>query len=55
VNGRISALTRSFHLWRADREYYSMVVPESALRAGANRVELFEVRRGRALVPLSAP
>ena len=55
VNGRITALTRSFHLWRADREYYSMVVPESALRAGANRVELFEVRDGRALVPLSAP
>jgi hypothetical protein len=52
VNGRIRALTRSFHLWRATREYYSMLVPEDALHEGSNRLELYEVRRGGALVPL---
>jgi Sulfatase len=55
VNGRIRALTRSFHLWRASREYYSMLVPESALRDGFNRLELFEVRDGHTLVPLNGP
>ena len=55
VNGSIRALTRSFHLGRANREYYSMLVPESALRDGANRLELFEVRDGGTLVPLSGP
>ena len=48
VNGRIRAIGRSFHLWRRECEYFSMIVPESALRDGANRVELFEVRRGHA-------
>jgi Sulfatase len=52
VNGRIRALGRSFHLWRREREYFSMIVPESALRDGANRVELFEVRPAGTLVPL---
>ena len=32
-----------------------MIVPESALRDGANRVELFEVRAAGALVPLGGP
>jgi len=52
VNGRIRALGRSFHLWRRQREYFSMIVPESALHEGANRVELFEVRAASTLVPL---
>ena len=52
VNGRIRALGRSFHLWRRKREYFSMIVPESALHDGANRVELFEVRAAGTLVPL---
>ena len=55
VNGRIRALTRSFHLWRANREYYSMLVPENALRDGFNRLELYEVRDANTLVPLNGP
>jgi hypothetical protein len=52
VNGRIRAVGRSFDLWWKGREYYSVMVPETSLRAGRNRVEVFEVRGGRALVPL---
>lgn len=53
VNGRIRAVGRSFHLWRASREYFSMLVPEDALRPGRNRLELFEVEPGGELVPLA--
>lgn len=53
VNGRIRAVGRSFHLWRRSREYFSLMVPESALRAGRNRLELFEVLPGGELVPLA--
>jgi hypothetical protein len=44
VNGRIQAVGRSFHLRGRPTEFFSMLVPESALRAGANTVEVLEVR-----------
>jgi hypothetical protein len=53
VNGRIRAVGRSFDLWWKRREYYSVVVPESALHAGRNRVQVFEVLRGGELAPLA--
>jgi hypothetical protein len=43
VNGRIRAVGRSFDLWWKGREYFSVMVPERALRRGRNRVEAFEV------------
>jgi hypothetical protein len=52
VNGRIRAAGRSFDLWWKGREYFSMMVPERALREGRNRIDLFEVLPGGALVPL---
>ncbi|HEV7844836.1 MAG TPA: sulfatase-like hydrolase/transferase [Thermoleophilaceae bacterium] len=52
VNGRIRAVGRSFDLWFKDREFFSMLIPESALRRGRNRIELFEVRPGGTLVRL---
>jgi hypothetical protein len=52
VNGRIRAVGRSFDLWWKGREFFSVMVPETSLRAGHNRVEVFEVRDGRVLVPL---
>jgi hypothetical protein len=52
VNGRIRAVGRSFDLWRKGREYFSLMVPETALRPGRNRVEVFEVLADGALVPL---
>ena len=52
VNGRIRAVGRSFDLWLRGREYFSMMVPETSLHAGRNRLEVFEVRAGGALVPL---
>ena len=53
VNGRIAAVGRSFHLVRPEHEYFSLLVPESALRTGANRLELFEVHAGRTLAPVA--
>jgi hypothetical protein len=50
VNGRIRAMGRSFRGPR--RELFSLIVPESALRSGRNRVELFEVRADGRLVSL---
>jgi hypothetical protein len=58
VNGRIRAVGRSFDFVMPRFEFFSFVVPESALRPGANRLELFEVRPGGALESLgtlSAP
>jgi Sulfatase len=53
VNGRVRAVGRSFRLGERPAEYFSFVVPESAIRLGENRVDLFEVRRGgRLLVTL---
>ena len=55
VNGRIRAVGRSFDLWRRGREFFSMMVPETSLRAGRNRLEVFEVRAGGAARAASAP
>ena len=43
VNGRIQAVGRSFRMQGDPAEYFSMTFPESRLRRGANRFELFEV------------
>jgi hypothetical protein len=43
VNGRIRAVGTSFDLWQKRREFFSLVVPEDALRRGRNEVELFRV------------
>ena len=53
VNGRIRAVGRSFDLTRKRREFFSFLLPESALREGANRLELFQVRRGGALARIA--
>ncbi|MBD0283618.1 MAG: hypothetical protein ICV69_15715, partial [Thermoleophilaceae bacterium] len=53
VNGRIRAVGRSFRLRRRPTEYFSLLVPEDALRPGRNVVELFEVRPRGALVRLA--
>ena len=44
VNGRIRATTHTFRLQKHRPEFFSLIVPESALRPGRNRVEVFEVR-----------
>ena len=53
VNGRIRAVGRSFDFVKQRFEYFSFVVPEAALRSGANRMELFEVRPGGTLVRIA--
>jgi hypothetical protein len=50
VNGRIRAVGRSFDLWRKGRELFTLMVPETALRRGPNRIELFVVRPNGTLV-----
>jgi hypothetical protein len=50
LNGRVVATARSYSF--AGEERFSVLVPESALRPGANRVQLFWLRPGPALVPL---
>ena len=52
VNGRIAAVGRSFHLRGRPTEFFSLLVPESALRPGANSVVLFEVDAGGHLARL---
>jgi Sulfatase len=53
VNGRIRAVGRSFRLGRRRATYFSFVIPESALRPGRNRAEVFEVDDGgRTLISL---
>ena len=52
VNGRIQAVGRSFHLRGRPTEFFSMIVPESALRPGRNRVEVLEVGPGGRLARL---
>jgi hypothetical protein len=52
VNGRIQAVGRSFDLWWKGREYFSVMVPESSMHLGRNRIGVFEVRADGALVPL---
>jgi hypothetical protein len=47
VNGRVEAVARTYEF--AGRTRFSFMVPESAFREGANRVDVYEVRgRGRA-------
>jgi Sulfatase len=54
VNGRIAAVTRSFYVAGDDVERISALVPESALRAGRNAVEVFAVGAdGRRFTALS--
>ncbi|HEV2773731.1 MAG TPA: sulfatase-like hydrolase/transferase [Thermoleophilaceae bacterium] len=45
VNGRIAAVAESYRSRDGEDEYFSALVPESALRPGRNAVELFEVTR----------
>jgi hypothetical protein len=54
VNGRIEAVGRSFHLDGQATEFFSLIVPESALRRGRNEVELLEVRPAGRFVRLAA-
>jgi hypothetical protein len=54
VNGRIRAVGRSFDFVKQRFEYFSFLVPEAALRSGANRMELFEVRPRGTLVRIAA-
>jgi hypothetical protein len=55
VNGTVEATGESFHLRlpRGERartgEHFAVMVPERALRAGRNHVEVFEIVGGRAL------
>jgi hypothetical protein len=45
VNGKISAVTRSFHLATSDDVLFAAVVPESVFHQGRNSVEVFAVTR----------
>ncbi len=44
VNGRIEAVGRSFHLRGEAVESYAVMVPETSLREGRNRIEVLEVK-----------
>jgi hypothetical protein len=52
VNGRVWATGRSFRLRGRPFEYFSLIVPEHALRPGRNAIELFEVGPGGRLAAL---
>lgn len=45
VNGRVEAVTRSVYLKDEPQQRLSAMVPETALRDGSNRVQVFEVER----------
>ncbi len=51
IGGRVVAVARSYSF--AGEERFSVLVPESALAQGANRVGLYWVQPGPTLVPLS--
>ena len=53
VNGRVTAVQRSFYVKGSDVERISALVPESVLRPGANRVDVFEVSRASGELRLS--
>jgi hypothetical protein len=55
VNGRIAAVGRSFRLRGRAPEFFSLVVPDSALRPGANDVALFEVAPDGSITLLPPP
>jgi hypothetical protein len=52
VNGRVWAVGRSFHLRGRPKEFFSLIVPERALRQGDNRLQLVEVEPDGDLVSL---
>ena len=52
VNGRIQGTGRSFRLRLRPAEHFSFVVPDDALRPGANEVQVLERRPDGTLVPL---
>jgi hypothetical protein len=57
VNGWIAATAPSFRLHRSGSELFSIMVPESVLHDGSNRLQLFEIlhaRRGIRLRDLGA-
>lgn len=43
VNGRIEAVGRSFHLRGREAEFFSLMVPETALHRGRNTLQVLEV------------
>jgi hypothetical protein len=51
VNGRIAATGRTFTLAGSRGEQFSLLIPERALRAGSNRLELLLVQGGTARQP----
>ena len=53
VNGRVEAVGRSFYLAGDAIEHFAFNVPETALREGRNKVEVFEVVAGERLLPLA--
>ncbi len=53
LNGRVAAVGESFRLRGHAREFFSLMVPGSALRDGRNSVQLLEVRADGSLVSLS--
>jgi Sulfatase len=52
VNGRVWAVGRSFHLRGRPREFFSLMLPERALRPGDNDLRLLEVEPDGQLVSL---
>jgi len=54
VNGRIRAVGRTFYLLGAQREAFSMIVPEDSLHEGRNEVQLLEVLPGGRLRRLAS-
>ena len=53
VNGRVEAVGRSFYLAGDAIEHFAFNVPETALREGRNKVEVFEVIAGKRLLVLA--
>jgi hypothetical protein len=49
VNGRVAAVTNSFHLATNDKPIFAAMVPESFIHQGANKVDVYEVEGGNAL------
>jgi Sulfatase len=49
LDGRIAAVARSVRLRGSAQERFSALVPEDALRPGANSIEILELRGGRLL------
>ena len=56
INGTVEAVTRTVR-HEGDRARFSAMVPERALRAGRNRIEVFEIAGGRSggLIPTRQP